>query len=66
MDGYEATRTIRKSSHPEALTVPIIAMTANAFVRDVQDALDAGMNAHIAKPIHMDVLTNTIASCLRR
>lgn len=41
MDGYEATKAIRNSKHPEALTIPIVAMTANAFVKDVQDALDA-------------------------
>ena len=65
MDGYEATKAIRNSKHPEALTIPIVAMTANAFVKDVQDALDAGMNAHIAKPIHTEVLKNTLASCIR-
>lgn len=56
MDGYEATRTIRSSSHPEAKTIPIIAMTANAFAEDVADALANGMNAHIAKPINYDKL----------
>ena len=66
MNGYDATRKIRASAHPEALTIPIIAMTANAFVRDVQDALDAGMNAHIAKPLNMETLKNTLASCIRR
>ncbi len=66
LDGYEATKAIRSSSHPEALTIPVIAMTANAFVKDVQDALDAGMNAHIAKPVHIEVLKNTLASCIRK
>ncbi len=61
MDGYEATRQIRASSHPEARTIPIIAMTANAFEEDVQAALAAGMNAHIAKPIDMRKLKSTIA-----
>ncbi len=65
MNGYEATKAIRASSHPEALTIPIVAMTANAFVKDVQDALDAGMNAHIAKPINMDTLKNTLGSCVK-
>ena len=65
MNGYEATKAIRASSHPEALTIPIVAMTANAFVKDVQDALDAGMNAHVAKPINMDTLKNTLGSCIR-
>ncbi len=66
MNGYEATRQIRNSGHPEALTIPIVAMTANAFVKDVQEALDAGMNAHIAKPINMETLKNTLASCIKR
>ena len=66
MNGYEATKAIRASQHPEALTIPIVAMTANAFVKDVQDALDAGMNAHVAKPINMDTLKNTLGSCIRR
>lgn len=56
MDGYTATRAIRALSHPDAQTVPIIAMTADAFAEDVQRAKDAGMNAHIAKPIDMDKL----------
>lgn len=66
MNGYEATKAIRASKHPEALTIPIVAMTANAFVKDVQDALDAGMNAHIAKPINMETLKNTRGSCIKR
>ena len=64
MNGCEATKAIRTSKHPEALTIPIVAMTANASVKDVQDALDAGMNAHIAKPINMEALKNTLASCI--
>lgn len=66
MNGYEATKVIRGSNHSEALTIPIVAMTANAFVKDVQDALDAGMNAHIAKPINMEALKNTLGSCIKR
>lgn len=66
LNGYDATRLIRKSSHPEAMTIPIVAMTANAFVRDVQDALDAGMNAHLAKPMNLDALKNTLGSCLKQ
>ncbi len=60
MDGYTATRTIRTSRHPSAKTIPIIAMTANAFVDDVRDALEAGMDAHVAKPIQIDKLKETI------
>lgn len=56
MNGYDATKAIRKCAHPRAKTVPIIAMTANAFSEDVKDALDAGMNAHVAKPIDMEQL----------
>lgn len=56
MDGYEATENIRKSSHPEAKSIPVIAMTANAFAEDVTEALSHGMNAHIAKPINYDKL----------
>ena len=66
MDGYEATRLIRKSDHPDSKDIPIIAMTASAFVKDVQDALDAGMNAHLAKPIHIDALKNTLTSCRKK
>ena len=56
MDGYEAARQIRALKHPAAVTVPIVAMTANAFVEDVERALQAGMNDHIAKPINVDEL----------
>ncbi len=60
MNGYEATRAIRASSHPEASTIPIVAMTANAFADDVRDALDSGMDAHIAKPIVLEQLELTM------
>ncbi len=53
MNGYEATKQIRLSSHPEAATIPIVAMTANAFAEDVQNALKSGMNGHLSKPIDM-------------
>ncbi|MDE7260690.1 MAG: response regulator, partial [Oscillospiraceae bacterium] len=64
MNGYEATRAIRASSHPFAKAVPIIAMTANAFVDDVRDAIDSGMDAHIAKPVQVDKLKATIQQVL--
>lgn len=51
MDGLEAAKKLRASSHPDAQSVPIIAMTANTYAEDIQDSLDAGMNAHLAKPI---------------
>lgn len=64
MNGYDATRAIRVCGHPQAKTIPIIAMTANAFDDDVKQALDSGMNAHLAKPIDMDKL-KVIISGLR-
>ena len=66
LNGYDACKLIRASKHPEAQSIPVVAMTANAFVKDVQDALDAGMNAHIAKPINLETLKSTLASCIRR
>ncbi len=60
MDGYEATRTIRSSDYKEAKTIPIFAMTANAFTSDVSAALSAGMNDHIAKPIDTEILYHTL------
>lgn len=60
MDGYESARAIRSSSHPQAETIPIIAMTANAFDEDVAAALESGMDAHIAKPVDADVLYKTL------
>ena len=62
MNGYEATKAIRRSSHKLAKTIPIIAMTANAFSEDVQHSLEAGMNAHVSKPVEMRVLEKTIRS----
>ena len=62
MNGYEATKAIRRSSHELAKTVPIIAMTANAFSEDIQHSLAAGMNAHVSKPVEMKGLEKTIRS----
>lgn len=62
MNGYEATKAIRRSSHELAKTIPIIAMTANAFSEDIQHSLAAGMNAHVSKPVEMKVLEKTIRS----
>ena len=62
MNGYEVTRAIRRSSHELAKTIPIIAMTANAFSEDIQHSLTAGMNAHVSKPVEMKVLEKTIRS----
>ncbi|MGN0778672.1 MAG: ATP-binding protein [Aristaeellaceae bacterium] len=67
MDGHAATRAIRTMvDRPDGQTVPIIAMTANAFAEDVQASLDAGMNGHIAKPIDMEEVLRVIARNLMR
>ena len=60
MNGYEATKAIRRSTHKLAKTIPIVAMTANAFSEDIQHSLAAGMDAHISKPVEMKVLKKTI------
>ena len=62
MNGYEATKAIRRSSHELAKTIPIIAMTANAFSEDIQHSLAAGRNAPVSKPVEMKVLEKTIRS----
>ena len=62
MNGYEATKAIRRSSPELAKTISIIAMTANAFSEDIQHSLAAGMNAHISKPVDMKMLEKTIRS----
>ncbi len=56
MDGYTATREIRALDHPEAKTIPIIAMTANAFMEDMEKAMESGMNVHLSKPVDMQLL----------
>ena len=61
MNGYETTRAIRLSDRPDAATVPIVAMTANAFAEDVQTAKEAGMNDHVSKPIQLDILKEALA-----
>ncbi len=64
MNGYDAAATIRALKHPDALQVPIIAMTANAFVDDIQAAKTAGMNEHLAKPIDFDTLSSVLKKYL--
>lgn len=61
MNGYEAARAVRASSHECAASVPIIAMTANAFSEDIQASLAAGMNVHVSKPIDMGLLKKAVA-----
>ena len=60
MDGFEAAKRIRALDRPDAETVPIIALTANAFERDVKASLEAGMNAHLSKPADADELYRTL------
>ena len=64
MNGYDATKKIRRMDDPQKANIPIVAMTANAFSEDRQVALDAGMNDHIAKPINMSVLVPTLRKYL--
>ena len=67
MNGYEATMTIRRmQDRPDARSIPIIAMTANAFAKDVQASLEAGMTGHLSKPIAMEEVVKTIAMNLNQ
>ena len=65
MNGYEATKEIRRMENKELASIPIIAMTANAFEEDKQEALRSGMNGHIAKPIDIDVLFGVLRQILK-
>lgn len=60
MNGYESAKAIRASSHPKAKSIPIVAMSADAFPEDIQRSLDSGMNAHIAKPIDLDEIIKVL------
>lgn len=64
MNGYEATRTIRNMARNDVKSLPIIAMTANALEEDKEAALKNGMNAHIAKPLDMDIFINVLKQFL--
>ncbi|GHT30790.1 hypothetical protein FACS1894214_1300 [Planctomycetales bacterium] len=66
MDGCTATREIRASSHPDAKTLPIIAMTANVFKEDIEEVLAAGMNGHIGKPINFNNVIETVIKTLNK
>ena len=65
MNGYEATRLIRRLDDPALANIPILAMTANAFEEDKQEALQAGMNGHVAKPINIEKLLETVGKILK-
>ena len=66
MDGLEATRRIRAMNRSDAKTIPIIALTANAFDEDVQHSMQAGLNAHLSKPVEPDILFETLEGLLQR
>ena len=66
MDGYEAAKKIRASGHPMAMSIPIIATTANAFSDDVSAALASGMNAHVSKPLDIVQLCKTLSEWIGR
>ena len=66
MDGLEATREIRALDRDDAKTIPIIAMSANAFDEDIRKSLDAGMNAHLAKPIEPEILYSELKKYIHR
>lgn len=64
MDGYEATRAIRRLENKELSEIPIVAMTANAFDEDRKKAFECGMNSHIAKPVDVEILFDTLRKIL--
>ncbi|MGN0697782.1 MAG: response regulator [Ruminiclostridium sp.] len=66
LNGLEATKEIRQMDNKKKAEIPIIAMTANAFAKDVNDCLDAGMNTHIAKPINLNLLMEEIKKYMGR
>ena len=66
MNGHEAARAIRSMERQDAGGIPIIAMTANAFAEDEKAALDAGMDAHVPKPLNMEQLKKVIRQCSKR
>lgn len=65
MDGHEAARAIRAGTHPQAASIPIIAMTADAFAENVAESLASGMNDHIAKPIDVAILYQALAKYIK-
>ena len=66
MDGAEVVRNIRKLNRTDALTIPVIAMTANAFKEDIQKCMDAGMNEHLAKPVDIKKMLEVLGSYRRK
>ena len=66
MDGVSAAREIRRLDRADAKTIPIIALTANAFEEDVQQCLQAGMNVHLSKPVDIDLLVSTLGKLITK
>ena len=66
MDGAEVVRNIRKLNRTDALTIPVISMTANAFKEDIQKCMDAGMNEHLAKPVDIKKMLEVLGSYRRK
>ncbi|MGN0399070.1 MAG: response regulator [Blautia sp.] len=66
MDGCEAARIIRSLDRPDEGELPIVAVTANAFTEDIRNVLQSGMDAHVAKPVDMNVLKNTLQNVIKR
>jgi FOG: CheY-like receiver len=66
VDGLEAAKLIRSSGHPDAASIPIIALTANAFDEDVQKSRDAGMNAHLSKPVEPELIFKTLGELVAK
>ena len=63
MDGYEATRRIRRMEREDMKRIPIFAVSANALAEDVKNSLDAGMNGHISKPVDLELLKKVMQEC---
>lgn len=66
MNGYEATRAIRRGANPQGKEISILAMTANAFADDIQRSMEAGMNAHISKPMDLQMLEEKVREYRRK
>ena len=65
MDGLQATQTIRAMEREDAMSIPIIALTANAFDEDVKRSMQAGLNAHLSKPVQPEILFDTLETLIR-
>ena len=66
MDGLEATRQIRTSGKPDSRTIPIIALTANAFDEDTKKSMESGMDGHLSKPIQVGLMMELLGKCIGR